>query len=266
MTDSEFARIVKYTAMRYGINLYNKKVMVAGRLDNYLESNGYKSYDEYMDKVESDFTGQEAQNLINILTTNHTYFMRESEHFEFLKDVILPELKEREKATRDLRIWSAAASSGEEPYTIAMVIKDFFGLDYLNWDTSILATDISKKVLDKAVDGIYSKEQIQQLPSWWQKSNFVRVDEENYQVRKEIRDRVIFRQFNLMNPFPFKRQLHVVFLRNVMIYFDEETKRRLIHKVYDFMEPGGYLIIGSTENIDKSATKFNFIRPSVFRK
>ena len=266
MTDSEFARIVKYTAMRYGINLYNKKVMVAGRLDNYLESNGYKSYDEYMDKVESDFTGQEAQNLINILTTNHTYFMRESEHFEFLKDVILPELKEREKATRDLRIWSAAASSGEEPYTIAMVIKDFFGLDYLNWDTSILATDISKKVLDKAVDGIYSKEQIQQLPSWWQKSNFVRVDEENYQVRKEIRDRVIFRQFNLMNPFPFKRQLHVVFLRNVMIYFDEETKRRLIHKVYDFMGPGGYLIIGSTENIDKSATKFNFIRPSVFRK
>lgn len=266
MTDSEFARIVKYTAMRYGINLYNKKVMVAGRLDNYLESNGYKSYDEYMDKVESDFTGQEAQNLINILTTNHTYFMRESEHFEFLKDVILPELKEREKATRDLRIWSAAASSGEEPYTIAMVIKDFFGLDYLNWDTSILATDISKKVLDKAVDGIYSKEQIQQLPSWWQKSNFVRVDEENYQVRKEIRDRVIFRQFNLMNPFPFKRQLHVVFLRNVMIYFDEETKRRLIHKIYDFMEPGGYLIIGSTENIDKSATKFNFIRPSVFRK
>lgn len=266
MTDSEFARIVKYTAMRYGINLYNKKVMVTGRLDNYLESNGYKSYDEYMDRVESDFTGQEAQNLINILTTNHTYFMRESEHFEFLKDVILPELKEREKASRDLRIWSAAASSGEEPYTIAMVIKDFFGLDYLNWDTSILATDISRKVLDKAVEGIYGKEQIEQLPSWWQKSNFTRINEENYQVKKEIRDRVIFRQFNLMNPLPFKRRLHVVFLRNVMIYFDEETKRRVISKIYDFMEPGGYLIIGSTESIDKSATKFNFIRPSVFRK
>lgn len=266
MTDSEFARIVKYTAMRYGINLYNKKVMVTGRLDNYLESNGYKSYDEYMDRVESDFTGQEAQNLINILTTNHTYFMRESEHFEFLKDVILPELKEREKASRDLRIWSAAASSGEEPYTIAMVIKDFFGLDYLNWDTSILATDISRKVLDKAVEGIYGKEQIEQLPLWWQKSNFTRINEENYQVKKEIRDRVIFRQFNLMNPLPFKRRLHVVFLRNVMIYFDEETKRRVISKIYDFMEPGGYLIIGGTESIDKSATKFNFIRPSVFRK
>lgn len=266
MTDSEFARIVKYTAMRYGINLHNKKVMVTGRLDNYLESNGFKSYHEYMDKVESDFTGQEAQNLINILTTNHTYFMRESEHFKFLKDVILPELKTKEAASRDLRIWSAAASSGEEPYTIAMVIKDFLGLDYLNWDTSILATDISKKVLDTAVQGIYSRDQILQLPSRWQKSNFVRLNEEQYQVRKEIRDRVIFRQFNLMNPLPFKRRLHVVFLRNVMIYFDEETKRRLIGKIYDFMEPGGYLIIGSTESIDKSATKFSFIRPSVFRK
>lgn len=266
MTDSEFARIVKYTAMRYGIDLHNKKVMVAGRLDNYLETNGYRSYDEYMDKVENDYTGQEAQNLINILTTNHTYFMRESEHFEFLKDVILPELKEKEKATRDLRIWSAAASSGEEPYTIAMVIKDFFGLDYLNWETSILATDISRKVLDKAVQGIYSKEQIQNLPQWWQKGNFVQLGENEYQVKKEIRDKVIFRQFNLMNTLPFKKKLHVVFLRNVMIYFDEETKKRLVSKIYDFMEPGGYLIIGSTENIDRSAVGFNFVRPSVFRK
>lgn len=266
MTDKEFGRIVKYTALRYGINLYNKKIMVAGRLGNYLEANGYKSYDEYMDKVEADYTGQEAQNLINILTTNHTYFMRESEHFEFLKDVILPELKEKEKTSRDLRIWSAAASSGEEPYTIAMVLKDFFGLDYLNWETSILATDISKKVLDMAVQGVYSKEQIQKLPGWWQKGNFVRLSEDEYQVKKEIRDRVIFRQFNLMNPLPFKRKLHVVFLRNVMIYFDEETKRRLISKIYDFMEPGGYLIIGSTESIDKSAVDFKFVRPSIFRK
>lgn len=266
MTDSEFTRIVKYTALRYGINLYHKRVMVAGRLDNYLTANGYKSYDEYMDRVESDLTGQEAQNLINILTTNHTYFMRESEHFEFLKDVVLPELKEREKISRDLRIWSAAASSGEEPYTIAMVVKAFFGLDYPNWDTSILATDISKKVLDTAVEGIYSKEQIQSLPPWWQKSNFTTVGEGKYQIKKELRDKVIFRQFNLMNPFPFKRKLHVVFLRNVMIYFDEETKRRLVQKIYDFMEPGGYLIIGSTESIDKSATEFNFIRPSIFRK
>lgn len=105
--------------------------MVEGRLSNYLAANGFKSYTEYMDRVEADYTGQEAQNLINILTTNHTYFMREPEHFEFFKNVILPELKEREKTGMDLRIWSAAASSGQEPYTIAMILKDF-------WDRSIM--------------------------------------------------------------------------------------------------------------------------------
>lgn len=163
MTDEEFSRIVKYTAVRYGINLYHKKVMVEGRLSNYLAANGFKSYTEYMDRVEADYTGQEAQNLINILTTNHTYFMREPEHFEFFKNVILPELKEREKTGMDLRIWSAAASSGQEPYTIAMILKDFLGPEYNAWETSVLATDISRKVLDSAVNGIYSAEQISTL-------------------------------------------------------------------------------------------------------
>ena len=157
----------KYTAVRYGINLYHKKVMVEGRLSNYLAANGFKSYTEYMDRVEADYTGQEAQNLINILTTNHTYFMREPEHFEFFKNVILPELKEREKTGMDLRIWSAAASSGQEPYTIAMILKDFLGPEYNAWETSVLATDISRKVLDSAVNGIYSAEQINTLPAWW---------------------------------------------------------------------------------------------------
>jgi chemotaxis protein methyltransferase CheR len=266
MTDNEFARIVKYTSERYGINLFNKKVIVEGRLDNYLEAHGYKSYDEYMDSVEADFTGNEAQNLVNILTTNHTYFMRESDHFEFLKEVILPQIREREKNTKDLRIWCAAASSGEEPYTIAMIIKDFFGLDYPNWETSILATDISVKVLEEAVRGVYSEEKVENLPQMWKKSNFIHLPTGEYQVKPEIREKVIFRQFNLMNPLPFKRKLQVVFLRNVMIYFDEETKRQLVDKIYDFLEPGGYLIIGSTESINKSNTRFHYVKPSIFRK
>ena len=186
MTDEEFSRIVKYTAVRYGINLYHKKVMVEGRLSNYLAANGFKSYTEYMDRVEADYTGQEAQNLINILTTNHTYFMREPEHFEFFKNVILPELKEREKTGIDLRIWSAAASSGQEPYTIAMILKDFLGPEYNAWETSVLATDISRKVLDSAVNGIYSAEQINTLPVWWRNSYFVPLPDGMYQVKKEL--------------------------------------------------------------------------------
>ena len=186
MTDEEFSRIVKYTAVRYGINLYHKKVMVEGRLSNYLAANGFKSYTEYMDRVEADYTGQEAQNLINILTTNHTYFMREPEHFEFFKNVILPELKEREKTGMDLRIWSAAASSGQEPYTIAMILKDFLGPEYNACETSVLATDISRKVLDSAVNGIYSAEQISTLPVWWRNSYFVPLPDGMYQVKKEL--------------------------------------------------------------------------------
>lgn len=266
MTEHEFQRIVKYIAVRYGINLDKKRILVSGRLDNYLSMHGYESYDAYMNVVESDITGNEAQNLVNILTTNHTYFMREPEHFTFFKEVILPQIEQSERVTKDLRIWSAASSSGEEPYTIAMYIKDYFGLNYPQWETSILATDISKRVLETAVHGVYAAEQVAPLPENWKRSNFIRLNEHEYQVRKELRDKVIFRQFNLMNPIPFKHKLQVVFLRNVMIYFDDDTKRALVQRIYDVLEPGGYLIIGSTESIDKTATDFHFVRPSIFQK
>lgn len=267
MTDSEFQRIVRYVSVRYGIDLSTKKIIVEGRMDNYLNNNGYDSYSRYMDKVESDIGGVEAQNLINMLTTNHTYFMREPNHFEFLYNEVLPGLKERNSKTRDIRMWCAASSTGEEPYTLAMVMKDFFALEYNEWDTTILATDISMKVLTKAVNGIYPKEAVDSsLPKRWIKSNFNEISTDTYQVKEELRKKVIFRQLNLMDTFPFKQKLDVVFLRNVMIYFDEETKRRLVNKIYDYMVPGGYLFIGTTENIDRDATNFKYVMPSVFVK
>lgn len=266
MTDIEFLRIVKYVSARYGIDLSRKKVIVEGRLDNYIASHGYATYGAYMDKVESDISGEEAQNLVNILTTNHTYFMREPEHFNFLYDVVLPQIRTKNAATKDVRIWCAAASTGEEPYTLALVLKDFFGLDYNNWDTTILATDISRKVLETAVKGIYTQEQINNLPERWKKADFKKLENGNYQVKQEIKDKVLFRLFNLMDPIPFKKKLDIVFLRNVMIYFDDDSKRKLIDRIYDCMEPGGYLFIGTTENIDRSATAFKYVRPSVFVK
>lgn len=266
MTDREFERIVRYIGDRYGIDLSQKRVIIAGRLDNYLANNNYKSYDEYMNKVEADATGVEAQHLINTLTTNHTYFMREPEHFKFLYDVALPQAVKRKKNIKDLRIWCAAASSGEEPYTLAMIVKEFLGLEYSMWDSTILATDVSVKVLKKAVAGIYSREQIESIPDRWVRANFKKLDDQTYQVKQELKEQVLFREFNLMNPLPFKKKLDIVFLRNVMIYFDEDTKRALIDRIYEFMEPGGYLFIGATENIDRDATKFKYVRPSVFVK
>lgn len=250
----------------YGIDLSKKKILVTGRLENYLLRKGYSSYDEYMIQVENNPSGEEAENLINVLTTNHTYFMREFEHLEYMKRVVLPRLKVTEAAGRDLRIWSAASSTGEEPYTIAMVLKDFFGVEHSRWDTKILATDISTQVLEHARRGRYLREQIEPLPEQWKRRYFNRINELEFEVKAELKEEVIFRQFNLMNPFPFQKPFHVVFLRNVMIYFDEDTKLRLLQKIYDYMAPGGHLFIGTTESLDKTRTGFQYVEPSIYRK
>ena len=169
--------------------------------------------------------------------------------------------------SRDLRIWCGAASSGEEPYMIAMVLAEFFGMEKPQWDTKVLATDISTKVLQKALAGVYPAEQLKSVPPQWKKRFFRTVGGgAQYQVVPELKQEVIFRQFNLMDPFPFKRKMHTIFLRNVMIYFDEKTKRELVQKVYDALEPGGYLFIGTTETLDRNSSPFQIIQPSIFRK
>ena len=251
ITDSEFQRIVSYVKQNYGIDLSQKRVLVGGRLENYLVRNGYANYNEYMAKVEKNPKGSEATDLINILTTNHTYFMRESEHFDFLKNVALPWAKSKTMGTKDLRVWCGASSTGEEPYTLAMIIKDFFGVENGMWDTRLLATDISMRVLQHAAKGIYLKEDIEPLPVNWKRRYFKQIGQEEFRVTDELKKEVIFKQFNLMDQIRFKKRFHIVFLRNVMIYFQEDTKNELIQRVYDHMEPGGYLFIGLTERLER---------------
>lgn len=266
ITDAEFIRIVNYVKSNYGIDLNQKRTLVTGRLDNYLARNGYSSYTEFMSRVEQNPNGEEVRDMIDNLTTNHTYFMRETEHFDFLKNVVLPEAKKSLGEVRDLRTWCAAASTGEEAYTLAMIIKDFFALEERPWDTTILATDISTRVLDYAAEGKYLKEQIEPLPDTWKRRYFKYTGGDECMVSDGLRREVIFRKFNLMDPLPFKQRLHIVFIRNVMIYFDEETKNDLVNRIYDMLVPGGYMFIGTTESIDKSKTKFRYVRPSVYRK
>ncbi len=266
ITDSEFQRIVAYMKRNYGIDLSQKRTLVGGRLENYLLRNGFSSYDEYMSKVESNPNSPEATDIVNVLTTNHTYFMRETSHFDFLRRVALPWAKAKAGNTRDLRIWCGASSTGEEPYTLAMVTLDFFGLEHKQWDTRILATDISTKVLEHAARGVYLKEEIDPLPQNWKRRYFKQIDADEFKVKDELKREVIYRQFNLMNPFPFRRKFHIVFLRNVMIYFPPEVKLQLVRKVYDFMEPGGYFFIGTTESLDRKAIPFQYVQPSIYRK
>ena len=266
ITDNEFLRIVSFLKQRYGIDMSQKKVIMNGRLENYLKSGGWSSFDEYMNDVEKDTSGDLEKTLVNFLTTNHTYFMREFGHFEFFKSVVLPWIKQKEEHSKDMRIWCGASSTGEEPYMIAMVVNDFLGLDHKNWDARILATDISTQALSHAIAGVYDDEHLKSVPANWKRNFFNHMKDGSYAATDELKKLVIFRKFNLIVPFPFRKKMHSIFLLIVMIYFDEATKRELVQKVYDSLEPGGYLFVGMTETLDRSSTPFQLIQPSIFRK
>lgn len=266
ITDEEFLRIFTFIKQRYGIDLGQKKTILNGRLENYLKLGGWKNFNEMMDAMEKDESGRIENEVVNHLTTNYTYFMREFQQFDFFKKTVLPWAEQKAKRSRDLRIWCGAASTGEEPYMIAMVLRDYFGLKHGNWDTRVLATDLSTKVLRQAMAGVYQEEQLKDMPEQWKRHFFKKTAEGTFRVTNEIKQEVIFRQFNLMSPFPFRKKMHTVFLRNVMIYFDERTKLELLRKVYDCLEPGGYLFIGMTETLDRDRTLFEIVQPSIFRK
>lgn len=267
ITEKEFKQLSDYIKSNYGIHLKQEKTaLVTGRLHNVLQQAGFNSFTDYYNHIISDRSGDSAITLINKITTNHTFFMREADHFYYFRDKVLPFLSDTVK-DKDLRIWCAASSSGEESYTLAMLIDEFFGKEKLFWDTKLLATDISEKVLDIARRGIYSSERIAPLPMHWKTTYFKRFDAENYVLTDKIRNEVIYRKFNLMDAvFPFRRKFHTIFCRNVMIYFDNDTKTKLINKLYDHMEYGGYLFIGHSESLNRDTARFKYIMPAIYRK
>lgn len=267
ITENEFRQLTEFIKKNYGINLKEeKKVLVTGRLQHVLQEVGCDNFTDYFEYILADKTGQAVITMIDKITTNHTFFMRESDHFDFLRDKVLPFLK-KSVPDKDLRIWCAASSTGEEAYTLAMIIDEFLGNEKLWWDTKILATDISESVLECGVRGIYSDERVEPLPLRWKQNYFLRYDNDNWVVKDKIKNEIIFRKFNLMEPiFPFKKKFHVIFCRNVMIYFDNDTKNKLISKFYDHLEHGGYLFVGHSESINRIGTKFQYVMPSVYRK
>lgn len=267
ITDKEFRQLADYIKANYGIRLKEeKKTLVTGRLYNVLMNNNFNNFSDYYDYVISDKTDNAVGILVNKITTNHTFFMREADHFYYFRDKVLPYIKRVEK-DKDLRIWSAGCSTGEEPYTLSMIIDEFFSKEKMWWDTKILATDISSKVLDTAKKGIYSNEDIAALPSKWKVNYFKKYDNKNSVITDKIKNEIIYRKFNLMDEvFPFKRKFHVIFCRNVMIYFDAKTKMKLVNKFYDMTERGGYLFIGHSESLNREEARYKYIMPAVYRK
>jgi Methylase of chemotaxis methyl-accepting proteins len=268
ITDKEFTKLAEYMKTFYGINLKpEKKTLVIGRLQNVLIQGNFPDFTTYFNCILSDKSGEAVTTLINKLTTNHTFFMREVEHFTYFKNTVLPYLASIQANKRDLRIWSAGCSSGEEPYTLAMIISDYFGISKKNWDTKILATDISTKVLDMAEKGLYTSEDISMIPKSWKSQYFTKINEQLYGICNTIKNEVIFRRLNLNNTsFPFTKKFHVIFCRNVMIYFDTKTKKELVERFYELTDPGGYLFIGHSESLSRDESKYKYIIPAVYRK
>ena len=268
LSDSEFRNLRDFIKKKLGINLSDeKKSLVYTRLRPVLVARKFDNFSDYYDFLVSDKTGTALTELFSKITTNHTYFMRETDHFDHLRDTALPEIYEQHSLQKDMRLWCAAASSGEEPYTLQMIIEDFFKNKTPKWNTQSLATDISPAILDRAVHGVYNTASVSELPAAWQREYFKKFDNENSIVVDSLKSNIVFRKLNLMDDkFPFKKKFHVIFCRNVMIYFDEATKNNLIRKLHDCLELGGYLYMGHSETIGRANDGFKYVSPAIYRK
>ncbi|MBR6101654.1 MAG: protein-glutamate O-methyltransferase CheR [Ruminococcus sp.] len=264
LSNEDFIRLAKTIKAKYGLNLTEKKYLIESRLTNYVLDCGFDNFTEYLDSVYADRSGIEMTNIISRLTTNYTYFMRESEHFRHFTEVFLKEAEERIE-DKDLRIWSAGCSYGNEPYNFAMCLYEYFGDKAMSWDSRILATDISFNALRMAKHGVFTEQALQELPDEWQRKYFTRHVNGTYQVTDDLRSNVVFKYHNLMDPICFKKKFDLIVCRNVMIYFDEQTKEELVNKFYDATEPGGYLYIGHAESAPKNM-RYEIVQPAILRK
>lgn len=266
LTQDDFTRLVRFIHSNYGIDLTKKKSLIENRLSTTLSSMGYQDFKSYVDHIILDKNTADIDVMLNKVTTNYTFFMREAEHFDYFRNTILPWIVETKK-NRVMSIWSAGCSSGEEPYTISMIIKEFLGSKAPLWDTRVLATDISQRVLSAATSAVYPEESLKNLPPTWKQKYFTKAPEEgHYLVAPAIKSNVIFQTFNLMSPIRFRSKFDVIFCRNVMIYFDQTTRDGLIHRFYDATNPGGYLLIGHSEALNKKTTPYQYLMPATYRK
>ena len=266
ISQGDFLKLSNYVHHNFGIDLSKKKSLIESRLGSTVQNSGFHSFTEYVNHITTSASKADIDSMLNKLTTNYTYFMREKTHFDFFSNTILPYLVSTKK-NRVLSIWSAGCSTGEEPYTLTMLIKDYLGPKASQWDTRILATDISQNVLNKALKGEYESESIISIPARWKNEYFTTGrNNSKVMVSKAVKDNVIFRTFNLMEPIHFKIPFDVIFCRNVMIYFDQPTKDALIQRFYNATNPGGYLLIGHSESLNRAATPYEYVMPSTYRK
>ncbi|OKY76282.1 MAG: protein-glutamate O-methyltransferase [Desulfobulbaceae bacterium DB1] len=269
LTDDDFKKFSTLIFSKTGIYLKpEKKELLNARLGKRLRACGITSFADYYDLVVHDASGSELVHLINCVSTNFTSFFREKAHFDFLESTVLPQFVESGRASSGMKVWSAACSSGEEPYTLAMALSMFMTANPA-FRFSLLATDISTKVLSVAEKGIYSMDKMDKVPQEYLKRFFqkgVGKCAGYVKAKDELSRFVTFRRFNLMDDFPWKGEMDVIFCRNVMIYFTRETQMELVEKFYHCLAPGGYLFIGHSESLTSITNRFRQAATTVYRK
>ena len=259
---AEYQKFKLWLHSSAGIDLKETKIkLVEGRLACRLRHYNLKSYDAYFKMITAKNAHIEAQMAVDLLTTNETYFFREEQHFEFLKKNILAKAKSKQ----NFRLWCAASSSCEEPYTLAMTLAE--GLGSAPWQ--IIASDINLQVLEKARSGHYALERAHNIPKILLQKYCLKglgSQEGTFLIHKALRDKIEFKQINLINALPDFGQFDVIFLRNVMIYFDNETRTQVVNKIVSLLKPGGYLFISHSESLVGINTQLKIVQPSVFIK
>lgn len=266
--DADFRRIIEMVKTLTGISLSDaKRDMVYSRLSRRIRELKIDTFSDYCDIV-SQPDSAEIGNFVNAITTNLTSFFREPHHFDYLANTVLPYLFKQRKLERRIRIWSAGCSTGEEPYTLAMVLSENMPKSE-KWDVKILATDLDTNVLATARAGLYSKEKLngisdERLKRWFLKGQG---DQDGFvRVRSELQELITFNQLNLMGEWPMRGQFDVIFCRNVVIYFDKPTQSILFDRYANLLKDDGYLFVGHSESLFKVTQRFNLIGHTTYRK
>jgi chemotaxis protein methyltransferase CheR len=270
MNQETFEQFKVFIETNLGIKIPpSKKVMLESRLAKRLRALKIETYEEYCDYVFSpEGLEGEVQQLIDTVTTNETDFFRESHHYDVLTNQILPEFL-LEQNLDELNIWSVAAATGQEAYSLAMVMEEFAKTKNRPFRYRILGTDISEKVLRIAESGIYTERQADKIPLSLKRSYCLRSrdpDQKTIRFKPEIRDKIAFRRLNLMDDsYPIRKKYQIVFCRNVFIYFDRATQKKVLERIYSHMAPGGYLFMGHSENIGNAQLPLRNVASAVYR-
>ena len=271
ITNEELRLFQELVLREAGISLSDsKRQLLVARLSRRLRALGLHTFSEYYKYLmTSDSSGEEHRHMLDCITTNKTDFFREKHHFDFLRDTVLPHAAQRTKGgVKRLRIWSAACSTGEEPYSIAITLLDAIGTHLAGWDVRILASDIDTTVLATAEKGIYGVDRVAGLPDSMKHAHFLRgkgPSEGFVRVRPELSRLISFRRINLIEPtWPIRSQFDVIFCRNVVIYFNRDTQKTLFSRMAKHILPDGYLFVGHSENLFWMRDVFDVVQPTVY--